>query len=279
MCRSHFHPSALHPWLTDSKSLSHPSNHWVSSFSTAAAAMAAAATNSSDPVKPHSPSLLSENNNNNTINNNNNNNNSNSNSNNALFSFPPTPPKDHTPDSIAISQHQSSQSSNSNHLDYQNAVAAHAMGMAFMHDTTPHQQHQHQHQHHNMADIKPVTTSSSGPILQNGSSSVISSTTANNSNKQREGNDSRSSETYENRMLSSFSNSNLFDSAPYAATSTLQPPHPLPYSNPYVSVASAAVKHQLHNVISSHGQNSNKVRNKSRTSAGKNLFKKRGDDF
>lgn len=89
VCRPHFH-APLHPWLPDgAKSLSH-SGPWVP-------------FGSGDPDKSQSPSSAPSQPHN-------------------LFSFPPTPPKDSTPDSVAPTSG----------AEYQSAVAA-AMG-AFMHE-------------------------------------------------------------------------------------------------------------------------------------------------
>lgn len=89
VCRPHFH-APLHPWLSDgAKPLSH-SGPWVP-------------FGSGDPDKSQSPSSAPSQPHN-------------------LFSFPPTPPKDSTPDSVAPT----------GGAEYQSAVAA-AMG-AFMHE-------------------------------------------------------------------------------------------------------------------------------------------------
>ncbi|KAK9876889.1 hypothetical protein WA026_015925 [Henosepilachna vigintioctopunctata] len=88
VCRPHFH-APLHPWLSDSKPLAH-SAPWVP-------------FGSGDPDKSQSPSSAPSQHHN-------------------LFAFPPTPPKDSTPDSVAPSAGS----------EYQSAVAA-AMG-AFMHE-------------------------------------------------------------------------------------------------------------------------------------------------
>lgn len=89
VCRPHFH-APLHPWLPDStKSLSH--GGWFQ-----------VAGGGGDPDKSQSPSSAPGQPHN-------------------LFSFPPTPPKDSTPDSVAPSAG----------AEYQAAVAA--MGAAFMH--------------------------------------------------------------------------------------------------------------------------------------------------
>lgn len=92
VCRPHFH-APLHPWLSDgSKSLAH-SGPWVPF---AGGDPDKSQSPSSAPTQPHN-----------------------------IFSFPPTPPKDSTPDSVAPS----------GGAEYQSAVAA-AMG-AFMHDNNP----------------------------------------------------------------------------------------------------------------------------------------------
>ncbi|KAG5892337.1 hypothetical protein JTB14_011203 [Gonioctena quinquepunctata] len=89
VCRPHFH-APLHPWLSDgAKPLAH-SSPWVP-------------FGGSDPDKSQSPSSAPAQAHN-------------------IFSFPPTPPKDSTPDSVAPSAG----------TEYQSAVAA-AMG-AFMHE-------------------------------------------------------------------------------------------------------------------------------------------------
>ncbi|XP_065155255.1 GATA-binding factor C isoform X4 [Atheta coriaria] len=90
VCRPHFH-APIHPWLSDSKPLNHPSHPWVP-------------FGGGDPDKSQSPSSVPVSQPHN------------------LFSFPPTPPKDSTPDSIAPAGGQ----------EYQSVVAA-AMG-AFMHE-------------------------------------------------------------------------------------------------------------------------------------------------
>ncbi|XP_050305017.1 GATA-binding factor C-like isoform X3 [Anthonomus grandis grandis] len=92
VCRPHFHPP-LHPWLSDAsaKPLSH-SGPWVP-FGGGAG----------DPDKSQSPNTAPTQSHN-------------------IFSFPPTPPKDSTPDSVVPSAG----------AEYQSAVAA-AMG-AFMHE-------------------------------------------------------------------------------------------------------------------------------------------------
>ncbi|XP_072379182.1 GATA-binding factor C isoform X2 [Diabrotica undecimpunctata] len=89
VCRPHFH-APLHPWLSDSKPLAH-SSPWVP-------------FGGSDPDKSQSPSSVPTQAHN-------------------IFSFPPTPPKDSTPDSVAPS---------AGGPEYQSAVSA-AMG-AFMHE-------------------------------------------------------------------------------------------------------------------------------------------------
>lgn len=90
VCRPHFH-APLHPWLSEgTKPLSH-SGPWVPFAG-------------SDPDKSQSPGSAAAQPHN-------------------IFSFPPTPPKDSTPDSVAPS---------AGGAEYQSAVAA-AMG-AFMHD-------------------------------------------------------------------------------------------------------------------------------------------------
>ncbi|CAH0554687.1 unnamed protein product [Brassicogethes aeneus] len=89
VCRPHFH-APLHPWLSDgTKPLAH-SSPWVP-------------FGGADPDKSQSPSSAPAQPHN-------------------IFSFPPTPPKDSTPDSVAPSAG----------VEYQSAVAA-AMG-AFMHE-------------------------------------------------------------------------------------------------------------------------------------------------
>ncbi|XP_045474301.1 GATA-binding factor C-like isoform X3 [Harmonia axyridis] len=88
MCRPHFHTPLPH-WLADSKPLAH-SGPWVP-------------FGGGDPDKSQSPSSAPSQHHN-------------------LFAFPPTPPKDSTPDSVAPSAGS----------EYQSAVAA-AMG-AFMHE-------------------------------------------------------------------------------------------------------------------------------------------------
>ncbi|XP_050305016.1 GATA-binding factor C-like isoform X2 [Anthonomus grandis grandis] len=125
VCRPHFHPP-LHPWLSDAsaKPLSH-SGPWVP-FGGGAG----------DPDKSQSPNTAPTQSHN-------------------IFSFPPTPPKDSTPDSVVPSAG----------AEYQSAVAA-AMG-AFMHENPGAQSC--------ALDVKP----SAGLV---GSSN---STTGNN--KQREG--------------------------------------------------------------------------------------------
>ncbi|XP_017779568.1 PREDICTED: GATA-binding factor C isoform X2 [Nicrophorus vespilloides] len=96
VCRPHFH-APLHPWLSDSKPLNH-SSPWVPFGG------GGGGGGGGDPDKSQSPSSVAASQPHN------------------LFSFPPTPPKDSTPDSIAPAGGQ----------EYQSAVAA-AMG-AFMHD-------------------------------------------------------------------------------------------------------------------------------------------------
>lgn len=91
VCRPHFH-APLHPWLSDgSKPLAH-SGPWVP-FGGGGDPDKSQSPSSAPPHQPHN-----------------------------IFSFPPTPPKDSTPDSVVPSAG----------ADYQNAVAA-AMG-AFMHE-------------------------------------------------------------------------------------------------------------------------------------------------
>lgn len=90
VCRPHFH-APLHPWLSDSKPLAH-SSPWVP-------------FGGGDPDKSQSPSSVPAQAHN-------------------IFSFPPTPPKDSTPDSVAPS--------GAGGPEYQSAVSA-AMG-AFMHE-------------------------------------------------------------------------------------------------------------------------------------------------
>lgn len=115
VCRPHFH-TPIHPWLTaeSSKGLTH-SNPWVPF--------------SGDPDKSQSPSQPNQPPHN-------------------LFSFPPTPPKDSTPDSVVPT-------SNPGSSEYQSAVA-HAMGVAFM-------QQQHTDQQSCSMDVKPTSAN-----LQNG---------------------------------------------------------------------------------------------------------------
>lgn len=137
VCRPHFH-TPIHPWLTaeSSKGLTAHSNPWVPF--------------SGDPDKSQSPSQPNQPPHN-------------------LFSFPPTPPKDSTPDSVVPT-------SNPGSSEYQSAVA-HAMGVAFM------QQQQHDSQQSCSMDVKPAAN------LQNGV-------------KQREGSD------YENATQSMFNSYN-----------------------------------------------------------------------
>lgn len=105
VCRPHFH-APLHPWLSDgSKPLAH-SGPWVP-------------FGGGDPDKSQSPSSGPTQPPN-------------------LFSFPPTPPKDSTPDSVVPT---------SGGVEYQSAVAA-AMG-AFIHDN----------QQSCALDVKPNTVS------------------------------------------------------------------------------------------------------------------------
>ncbi|XP_065155251.1 GATA-binding factor C isoform X1 [Atheta coriaria] len=122
VCRPHFH-APIHPWLSDSKPLNHPSHPWVP-------------FGGGDPDKSQSPSSVPVSQPHN------------------LFSFPPTPPKDSTPDSIAPAGGQ----------EYQSVVAA-AMG-AFMHEN----------QQSCALDIKPSVGGGGG-----GGAAA--------SNKQREGSD------------------------------------------------------------------------------------------
>ncbi|XP_030763907.1 GATA-binding factor C-like [Sitophilus oryzae] len=93
VCRPHFHPP-LHPWLSEAsaKPLAH-SGPWVP-FGGGAGDPDKSQSPNTAPGQPHN-----------------------------IFSFPPTPPKDSTPDSVAPGGAGS---------EYQSAVAA-AMG-AFMHD-------------------------------------------------------------------------------------------------------------------------------------------------
>lgn len=92
VCRPHFH-APLHPWLSDgTKPLAH-SSPWVP-------------FGSGDPDKSQSPSTVPAQTHN-------------------IFSFPPTPPKDSTPDSVAAPTAGS---------EYQSAVAAAAAMGAFMHE-------------------------------------------------------------------------------------------------------------------------------------------------
>lgn len=97
VCRPHFH-APLHPWLSSdgAKPLAHHSSPWVP-------------FGGSDPDKSQSPSSGGPG----------------GGQPHNLFSFPPTPPKDSTPDSVLPSGGAGA--------EYQSAVAA-AMG-AFMHDT------------------------------------------------------------------------------------------------------------------------------------------------
>lgn len=120
VCRPHFHPP-LHPWLSDAsaKPLAH-SGPWVP-FGGGAGDPDKSQSPNTAPAQPHN-----------------------------IFSFPPTPPKDSTPDSVAPSAGS----------EYQSAVAA-AMG-AFMHENPQ----------SCALDVKPSGVSSSG---------------ANGNNKQREG--------------------------------------------------------------------------------------------
>ncbi|XP_060529128.1 GATA-binding factor C isoform X2 [Cylas formicarius] len=109
VCRPHFHPP-LHPWLSDAstKPLGH-SGHWVP-FGGAGDPDKSQSPNTA-PAQPHN-----------------------------IFSFPPTPPKDSTPDSVVPSAG----------AEYQSAVAA-AMG-AFIHENPQ----------SCALDVKPVGGSNSG---------------------------------------------------------------------------------------------------------------------
>nr|CAI5857824.1 unnamed protein product [Callosobruchus analis] len=103
VCRPHFH-APLHPWLADgAKPLGHSAaGPWVP-FGSAAAAQAAAVAAGGDADKSQSPAQGGQPHN--------------------IFSFPPTPPKDSTPDSVAPPAGP----------DYHSSAVAAAMG-AFMQD-------------------------------------------------------------------------------------------------------------------------------------------------
>ncbi|XP_018335919.1 GATA-binding factor C-like isoform X3 [Agrilus planipennis] len=124
VCRPHFH-APLHPWLSaeSTKPLAH-SSPWVP-FGGGAG----------DPEKSQSPSSMAGGAQPHNI-----------------FSFPPTPPKDSTPDSVVVPTTPGAAGSSA--ADYQNAVAA-AMG-AFMHGGGDN----HHHQQQSCAlDVKPSATS------------------------------------------------------------------------------------------------------------------------
>ncbi|XP_044738465.1 GATA-binding factor C-like isoform X3 [Chrysoperla carnea] len=104
VCRPHFH-TPLHPWMTDTSKLH--STPWVP--------FGQSTGGSGDPDKSQSPGSQSQ-----------------PTQPHNLFSFPPTPPKDSTPDSvIPTSSNATSASSGQSGQEYQSAVA-HAMGV-FMH--------------------------------------------------------------------------------------------------------------------------------------------------
>lgn len=180
VCRPHFH--APLPWLSDgTKPLTH-SGPWVP-------------FGGSDPDKSQSPSSGPTQPHN-------------------LFSFPPTPPKDSTPDSVAPNGGP----------EYQSAVAA-AMG-AFMHENPQ----------SCALDVKPSAVSAAN-------------------NKQREGSD------YDGGSSGMFNGN--FESS-YGSTYG----HGI-HGNAF-SPHQAAKQH----LAGQGGQSPNKPRNKSRTSAGKEMMEK-----
>ncbi|KAJ1522200.1 hypothetical protein ONE63_002508 [Megalurothrips usitatus] len=183
MCRPHhFPPSPLHPWLSSTSDAA--SSAKPASSSSAEQHNNPSTTPTNNPST--TPTNTSNNNNNNSTSNNNNNNNNNRTEpaedqkpsspsvsshhgggvpqHHHLFSFPPTPPKDATPDSVTAASTAASASNEYNAAIAQAAHAA-AMGAAFM----------QQHQDVSGCDVKPTMLGSS---CANATSS---------SNKQREG--------------------------------------------------------------------------------------------
>lgn len=232
VCRPHFH-TPIHPWLTaadSSKSLAAAhSNPWVPF--------------GGDPDKSQSPSSQP------------------SQPPHNLFSFPPTPPKDSTPDSVVVPTSNPGASSS----EYQSAVA-HAMGVAFM-----------QHgggasgggsggggdQHSCSMDVKPSASAN----LQNGV-------------KQREG--SHEYESANPSSAASMFNAGSFESAYASAASPYT--HAGLHNGAYAAAAAAAAAGKQHlagvgvggaaaqvaaAAAAAAHQSPNKPRNKSRTSAGK----------
>lgn len=218
VCRPHFH-TPIHPWLTaadGSKTLAAAhSNPWVPF--------------GGDPDKSQSPSSQP------------------SQPPHNLFSFPPTPPKDSTPDSVVVPTSNPGASSS----EYQSAVA-HAMGVAFMHGGSGGNGGSGGDQQSCSMDVKPSSAN-----LQNGV-------------KQREGSHEYESANSVTSAASSMFNAGSFESA-YAAQYTHAGLHNGPYA-PGKHLGGVSVGPQGHQVSpgsGAHNQSPNKPRNKSRTSAGK----------
>lgn len=212
VCRPHFH-TPIHPWLTaaESKPLTAAhSNPWVPF--------------GSDPDKSQSPSSQP------------------SQPTHNLFSFPPTPPKDSTPDSVVVPTSNPGASSS----EYQSAVA-HAMGVAFMqHGSSGGDQ-----QSCSM-DVKPSSAN-----LQNGV-------------KQREGShDYESGNSAVSASTASMFNAGSFESA-YAAQYTHAGLHNGAYAaagKHFGAVGVGVGPVSQPSPASAQHQSPNKPRNKSRTSA------------
>lgn len=241
VCRPHFH-TPLHPWLTETKPLSH-STSWVP-------------FGQSDPEKSQSPGSQPSSQTHN------------------LFSFPPTPPKDSTPDSVIPTSNGTNGTN-----EYQSAVA-HAMGV-FMH---------HPADNHNGTSSGTNGSGNGGTCSMDIKPSTNLLNSQQNGVKQREGTASSSSSLHHqydrnnlDGMFGSASATNgsgsVFDNQGGAATSNYGSSyvghhHSLHNGGIYSSSNSMKheMKHEMKHSLSapnSAGSPNNKSRNKSRTSAGK----------
>ncbi|XP_046668505.1 GATA-binding factor C-like isoform X2 [Homalodisca vitripennis] len=145
VCRPHFsHHSPLHPWIggSDSKQLTYPQNGTSSSGSSWCTPFNAVQSNSEEaPVKsPQNPSLSSVSH--------------------AMFSFPPTPPKDATPDPDSVTTASTSNALStptSSGNEYSNVIVhAASMGVFIHPDQT------------SSCDIKPMLNSQSSKQREEG---------------------------------------------------------------------------------------------------------------
>ncbi|RZF47407.1 hypothetical protein LSTR_LSTR016734 [Laodelphax striatellus] len=243
VCRPHFaHHSPLHPWLANSSSPSsadksgrQPQSNWCAPYGVSEEAAAKTAASLTNP----------------------------------MFSFPPTPPKDATPDSVTTNNGggavPTSISSSSSATDAYSSAAAIAHMGVFLHPD-----------HGNAScDIKP--------LLNNGSSGQGS--------KQREGTSSPTTTTTSSTSTTPSTNTYPYQEnypyAPYPHTypksSNLQPSYPgytssANYTSALHLSAAAASGHQFNSASAakahhhhSHHQGPGTPRTKSRTSAGEEI--------